>query len=391
MSDAPPLRIAFIGGALNSAVGYAHVAATRMDGRYLLASGCFSRDAAANAAAAKAYGVSPRRTYSDWRTLLECEAGALDAMVVLTPTPAHAEMVSACLIAGVPVVCEKALACNSDEAAALLEIRNRTNGYLAVTYNYSGYPIVRELRRLVRAGALGRIVQIHAEMPQEGFVRRNGAAPAATPQSWRLADGRAPTLALDLAVHLHQLIYYTTGLKPLETAAMHDTFGCFPSVVDNASALVRYEEGVAASLWFTKSALGHRNGLRLRIYGEHGAAEWFQGAPEELVVAHADGRREIRDRAAEAPIAAEARYTRFKAGHPAGYVEAFANLYIDIADELAARKAKAPRASGEVFGAELALEGLHFIEAMTDAAAARTWRRVPGQQHQKELAMERAA
>ena len=91
-----------------------------------------------------------------------------------------------------------------------------------------------------------------------------------------------PTLHLDLAVHLHHLVYYTTGLKPLEATSMQDRFGCFEAVADNVIALARYTEGAAAQFWFSKSALGHRNGLRLRIYGERAAAEWVQGEPETI-------------------------------------------------------------------------------------------------------------
>lgn len=375
------LRLGFIGGSITSAVGYAHYAACRMDGRFALAAGCFSRDATTNAATAEAYGLSPHDLYADWPALLQRERGRLDGVVVLTPTPSHAEIVAACVSAGMPVICEKALGCSSDEVATLLEIGNAQRGFLAVTFNYSGYPMVREMRRVIASGELGRVVQIHADMPQEGFIRRIGAAPAASPQAWRLADGRVPTLSLDLGVHLHQLVHYVTGLKPLEVMATEDRFGCF-DVVDNVFATARYERGAVARYWLSKSALGHRNGLSLCIYGEAAAIEWLQSEPEVLTISYADGRREIRDRAAFAPVAAEARYARFKAGHPAGYVEAFANLYADIADALVQYKTKGAWRSDEVFGAELALEGLHFLEAITDSAVARSWRAVPGQRSQ---------
>jgi predicted dehydrogenase len=387
MSEKPapqktPLRAAFIGGSLQSAVGYAHYAATRMDGRFTIAAGCFSRNAEINAATGRDYGVPSRRVHDDWRALLKQEAKYIDTMIVLTPTPTHAEIVSECLEAGVPVICEKALATTSDEAADLLNLTTKLRGFLAVTFNYSGYPMMRELRALIQSGALGRITQIHAEMPQEGFARRNGGKPAASPQAWRLEDGRVPTLHLDLAAHLHHLVYYATGLKPLEVSALQDNFGCFDGVADNVIAAVRYEQGAAANFWFSKSALGHRNGLRLRIYGERASVEWFQAEPETLHINHADGRREIRDRGALTNVASEARYTRFKSGHPAGYVEAFANLYADIADAVLAHKAGQPFTSREVFGAELALEGLHFMEAMADAAKSRSVRRVLGQNFQ---------
>lgn len=380
MTAQRPLRAAFVGGSIQSAVGYAHYAAARMDGRFDIVAGCFSRNPAINRASADAYGVDAARLYPDWRLLLQSEAQDIDVAIILTPTPSHVENVTACLKAGVPVICEKALAASAEDAERLAELQQKLNGFLAVTFNYSGYPMVRELRDLIAGGALGRILHIEAEMPQEGFIRRKGDAPAATPQDWRLIDGRIPTLHLDLGVHLHQLVYYLTRLKPLEVSATQDTFGCFDNVADTASALARYEDGAVAHFWFSKAALGHRNGLRLRLYGERASAEWTQAEPETLHLSYADGRREILDRGGEASVARAARYTRFKAGHPAGYIEAFANLYTDIADALLAHKAgQAAVANEEVFGADLAAEGLHFMQAMTDAARMRSWCAVLGQ------------
>jgi predicted dehydrogenase len=379
MTAQGPLRAAFIGGSIQSAVGYAHYAAARMDGRFDIVAGCFSRSPATNRATADAYGVDAKRLYPDWRLLVQAEAHDIDAAIILTPTPAHIESVTACLNAGIPAICEKALTSSAEDAESLLELQQAANGFLAVTFNYSGYPMVRELRGMIEGGALGRILHIEGEMPQEGFIRRNGEAPAATPQSWRLQDGRIPTLHLDLGVHLHHLVYYLTRLKPLEVSATLDSFGCFDTVADTASALARYEDGAVAHFWFSKAALGHRNGLRLRLYGDRASAEWTQSEPEILHLCYADGRREILDRGGDAPIARAARYTRFKAGHPAGYIEAFANLYADMSDALRAHRAGQAPTSEEVFGAGFAAEGLHFMQAMTDAAQTRSWLPVPGQ------------
>jgi predicted dehydrogenase len=390
MTHHAPLRAAFIGGSIQSAVGYAHYAAARMDGRFDITAGCFSRNPAINRATAESYSLNLSRLYPDWRLLLQAEAQNIDVAIILTPTPAHVENVAACLKAGIPVICEKALAATAGEAERLLDLQRAERGFLAVTFNYSGYPMVRELRSMIEGGKLGRILHIEAEMPQEGFIRRNGDAPAAQPQEWRLRDGEIPTLHLDLGVHLHQLVYYLTRFKPLEVSATQDRFGCFENVADTVSALARYEGGAAAHFWFSKAALGHRNGLRIRLYGERAAAEWTQGEPELLHLSHSNGQREILDRGGEAPIARAARYTRFKAGHPAGYIEAFANLYTDIADALLAHKAGKTYAKDEVFGAELAAEGLYFMHAMTESASMKSWRTVQGQTHIAARAREAA-
>lgn len=371
-----PMSLGFIGGSLNSAVGYTHFVSSAMDNKWTLDAGCFSTDLQRNRESAQVYGVAVDRVYSVWQDMLLKEKGRLDAIVILTPTPAHFEIVIACLKEGIPVICEKSLAVSSAEAEKILEVRNLKKGFLAVTYNYSGYPIVRELRTIIQNGSLGKILHFQAEMPQEGYIRVDAQGNKPVPQSWRLSDGKVPIIHLDLGSHLHQLIYYLVGQKPIEVIADQNSYGWFSGVIDNVSCLCRYSEGIQGQMWFSKSALGHRNGLRLRIYGSKGSAEWYQACPEELVLSYADGRREIMDRASTCEVANMRRYNRFKAGHPAGYIEAFANLYSDIADCLRQYKATGQWTSENVFSAELAVEGIKMIEAMIKSIDKNSWNKV---------------
>ena len=368
-----PFTLGFVGGAPNSAAGYAHFSAARLDGLWAPVAGVFSTQPEINRQAALTYGVDSSRTYASLDELLAREAGRLDAVVLLTPTPLHYEMVLTCLTAGVPVICEKALAGTSAEAREIQTRCDQRVGFLAVIYNYSGYPMVRELRRMIRASELGELLHFQAEMPQEGFIRTDAQGNKPRPQAWRLADGPVPTLHLDLAVHLHELIHYLTGLSPMEVVADQASRGWF-DVIDNVSCLARYTNNVQGQFWFSKCALGHRNGLRLRLYGTKASAEWYQLNPEELLIFHQDGRREIFDRASNAVIAAAGRYSRFKAGHPAGFIEALANLYGDIHEALGHYKQTGRQASDEVFGATLAVEGLSFLEAMVSSSINGVWR-----------------
>jgi predicted dehydrogenase len=376
-TETSPLRLGFIGGSRESAVGYVHFVACTMDNRWSLEAGCFTPDRAVSERTAIAYGVPLERTYTDWRGFIARERSRLDAVVILTPTPMHFEMVKASLEAGLPVMCEKALALDAAEGEALLEVTRQYSGFLAVTYNYSGYPMVRELRTLIGRGRLGRIIHFQAEMPQEGFIRVDPSGNRPQPQGWRLSDGKVPTIHLDLGIHLHQLVHYLTAARPRRVAASQTGYGWFPEITDNVSAVCEYSDGIMGQLWFSKSALGHRNGLRLRIFGTEAAAEWFQADPEELRIAHADGRREIVDRAASVEVAAAEQYSRFKAGHPAGFIEAFANLYGDLADCLRQFQRDGSWSSPEVSGPELAVEGLRFLEAMAEAARTGEWQALP--------------
>lgn len=373
-----PMSIGFIGGSLYSAVGYAHAVSSTMDNRWALRAGCFSMDKDRNHETAQAYGVDPDRTYDNWQDLLKREKGRLDALVVLTPTPTHYEIVIACLKEDFPVICEKTLVTNSADAKAILNLCSQRNGFLAVTYNYSGYPMVRELRKMIRDGVLGRILHFQAEMPQEGYIRVDSHGNKPAPQSWRLTNGHVPVIHLDLGSHLHQLIHYLVGQRPLEVIADQDSYGWFSHVIDNVTCLCRYSEGIQGQMWFSKSALGLRNGLRLRIYGSKASAEWYQACPEELVLSYADGRRVTMDRASDVEVADMRRYNRFKAGHPAGFIEAFANLYMDIADCLCQYRATGQWQSEEVFGVELSLEGIRMIEAMVKSTDTKTWHTVCG-------------
>lgn len=366
------LKLGFVGGAPNSAAGNAHVVASQMDNLWTLEAGVFSRDPEINQQAANAYGVSTKRTYDTLPELLDHEKETLDAIVLLTPTNLHFEMVKECLNAEMPVICEKALTMTASEAEELAALQKDTNGFLAVIYNYSGYPIVRELRRMIHEDVLGDILHFQAEMPQEGYLRTDAEGNKPHPQDWRLADGPVPTLHLDLGVHLHELIYYLIKEEPLEVVADQSSQGWF-DVIDNAACLCRYSGDIGGQFWFSKSALGHRNGMRLRIYGSKASAEWYQLNPEEILLSHADGRREIYDRASNAEIASQPRYTRFKAGHPAGFNEALANLYADIHTALNNYDKIGKMESDEVFGVSLALNGMRFFEAMVRSCSTRTW------------------
>lgn len=368
-----PLKLGFIGGATTSAVGYAHYVSSRMDGDWQLVCGCFSTDPVINRESAKKYAVQAEHVYSDWRELLVNEKGRVDALVVLTPTPHHFEVVKACLDAKIPVICEKALTVDSHSAEELSRLCQEKNGFLAVTYNYSGYPMIRELRQLITTGVLGKLCHFQLEMPQEGFLRTNQEGQLLAPQAWRLVDGALPTLYLDLGVHLHQLAAYLLSEQPLQVVAQHGHYGKHEQVIDYVSCLAEYSGGLQGQFWFGKSALGHRNGLQLKIYGSKASVQWQQTNPEELVLSHAEGRREIIDRGQTTMVAGQGCYTRFKAGHPAGFIEAFANLYVDIAVSLRQYQQKGCWRSTEVFSAGFATEGLLFLEAVAASAREKRW------------------
>lgn len=382
--SATPLALGFIGGGLNSAVGLTHKIAAQMDGYWQLNAGCFSTHKEVNTDTAQAWQVPAERVYDDWRQMLQHEQGQLDAVVVLTPTPQHVSTVVAAIEQGYPVICEKALATSSAEVRIIRSTVEAHHGFLAVTYNYAGYPMLRELQHLISQGRLGTLQQIHIEMPQEGFLRLDRNAHKASPQAWRLHDHTVPTLSLDLGVHVHQIIHFLSHQQPLEVVASSNNYGLFDGIVDNTLCIAQYSGDLQCQIWFGKTALGHSNGLRVRVYGEQGSAEWFQLQPDSLTVSDNTGTKSIIERSAsQLELAAASRYNRFKPGHPSGFLEAFANLYTDLAERLTNFNATPTHANTTNADLDIAEQGLTMLEAMQTSAREHCWQAVPNT-HQPE-------
>ncbi|MBF9001160.1 Gfo/Idh/MocA family protein [Vibrio nitrifigilis] len=305
------LKIAFLGGGVNSAIGRTHKIAISMDEKFDLVAGCFSKNEQINRESAAIYGVDDSRVYATLDELIKFEKNNIDLVSILTPTPNHKDDVIKCIESGIKVVCEKAL-CQSVQDA--LEIKNKLeeyNGFLAVTYNYTGYPIVRELRDMILGGDLGKIEQIHIEMPQESYSKVDESGSALIPQDWRLHDIDLPKISLDLGTHIHDLTRFLTQEQPIELVALQNSFGSFPQVVDNVLCIAKYSNNIVSNIWFSKCAIGYRNGLKVRVFGSKGSASWTQMNPEILNVSYNNGQKNIIDRALNNNILlSEERYNR---------------------------------------------------------------------------------
>lgn len=369
-----PIEVAFIGGGLNSAVGYVHFSACNIDNRFKVVAGAFSRHENTNKETADYWGIEPNRAYSSWQGLIENEKGKVDAFVVLTPTPDHLPILLELIEKRLPVICEKAMVSSVSDIEMLKKVYDPELNFLAVTFNYSGYAMVRELRSRVQQGALGKIQKIHIEMPQEGFRRPPDiAGKASKPQAWRLKDGDVPTICLDLGVHLHHLSSFLLGEEPVALIANMSNHSEYDGLIDDVQLMLEYPNGVTGSMWMSKTAIGNRNGLRIRLFGDLGSATWFQLNPDELSLAYNDGRIEILDRAGQCDYAGAFRYNRMKPGHPTGFVEAFANLYSDIADEFQSFKNGSRHSSEYVFGLEHAADGIALFDKAKKSHLQKCW------------------
>jgi predicted dehydrogenase len=329
-----PHEIAFVGGALNSAIGNVHRIASQMDGRFSLVGGCFSRNPQTNAETAENWGIGAGRIYADVHELIDAEQGRLDAVAVLTPVFSHAPIITALIEKGFNVISEKPLVSDFDEADRLQSALQRTGGRLLVTFNYTGYPMIRELRERISRGDFGVIKHIRLTMQQESFVKRDAQGNNISPQSWRLEDRTIPTVSLDLGMHVVHLQQFLVPGAPSSVFSRMDSFGAFDEVVDDVDIMYRCDGGLYVHGWWSKSAAGHANGLSVEVFGSEGSARWVQMEPELLKLRNTTGvESAIHRGTVGCMVASQPRYNRFKAGHPDGFIEAFANTYNDIATE----------------------------------------------------------
>ena len=203
-------------------------------------------------------------------------------VIILSPTPDHFQALRDSITRGFPVICEKPICSDSYQVAEIKALVSSHQTFLRTTFNYSGYPMVREIKARLENEQIGQIQQIHVEMPQEGLVRPpliRGEINLL--QSWRLHDGHIPSVALDLGTHLYHLVYFLTGsrITPLYSHISNHT--PYPNIVDTFNVLFKsLDSSFDGSMWFTKSALGYRNGLKIRIFGSLGSFEWTQMNPE---------------------------------------------------------------------------------------------------------------
>ena len=363
------VRLAMIGGGPGSNIGETHRYAAHIDGRYELVAGVFGRDPQRSAAFAAELGLPPERSYPTWAELAAGEAARPDGaevVTVVTPNASHFEIVAGLLEGGLDVICDKPLTTEPAQAHDLLRRARAQGRRLAVTYNYSGYPMVREARERVRSGLLGevRLVQVeHASGWASTLLEEQGHKQAA----WRTDPAQAgpSTVVGDLGTHAHHLVRFVTGLDITEVSAELSCLVPGRMADDNGHLKLRLSNGARGLMWVSMVAAGHLHGLRLRVYGERGSLEWVQETPEELIFRPLDGPRQVFARGAGYLSPLARRSSRLWPGHPEGFLEAFTNLYTDLADTLLADRDGRPAdpLSGTVPMAEDGVLGVEFVAA----------------------------
>jgi predicted dehydrogenase len=333
-SKAQKIPFAMIGGGLGSAIGLTHRNAAQMDNLFELKAGVFSSDHRRGTEFGARVGVAPGRCYPSVDELVLREAKLSDGIKlasIVTPNAMHAPAARVLLENDIHVMCEKPMTLSHTEAVEIEALARKHGLVFALAHGYCGYGMVREARSLVAEDAIGTVVMVQSQYAS-GWASRPIGKDAKNGAIWRTDPAQVgPSSALgDLGTHAHHMVRFVTGLEITEVAA--DLTNIVPGrdVDDTAQLLIRFENGACGMMWVTMAAAGNGNELGFKVYGQRGHIEWNQETPDILSVRHIDGTVAVRRRAIVAG-SLSAELARRRPGQPEGLVDAFANLYRDVA------------------------------------------------------------
>ncbi len=364
------LRLGMIGGGPGAFIGAVHRLAAALDGLYELTAGAFSSDAEKSRAAGVLLGLPADRVYASYQDLIAQEkqrptAERVQVIAIVTPNYLHFEPAKQALENGFHVILDKPMTFSLAEAKELRQIADASSQKLLLTHTYTGYPMVKEARQLVAAGALGAVRKVYVEYPQgwlSGFEEGTNNKQAA----WRTDPARSGVAGAmgDIGTHAFNLLEYVSGLQVVKLCADINTVVAGRRLDDDGAVLLKLSSGASGVLTATQIAAGEENNVRIRVYGEKGGLEWQQVDANTLLMKWPDRPAEIR-RAGTGYVGSYARHnTRTPAGHPEGYLEAFANLYRNFALTLQAELTgqPAPPEALDYPGLTEGVRGMAFIE-----------------------------
>ena len=331
-----PVRMAMVGGGAGSFIGPVHRMAAELDRAFTLVAGAFSSDAARSIEAGRNWGLADSRCYPDYAALLAGERARDDGaqvVAIVTPNHLHAPVAMAALNAGYDVISDKPATATLAEAADLAAAVRASGRLYGLTFTYTGYPMVRQARELVRTGELGAIRKVVVEYSQ-GWLATAVEDTGNKQAQWRADKARAGVGGCigDIGVHAFNIAEFVSGRRVRKFCA--DLSAVVPGRMldDDCNILLRFDNGAPGVLIASQISTGERNGLRLKVSGERGTLLWRHDDPSVLTIDRADGRTEILHAGGDDLSAASRRATRLPSGHPEGFIEAFANIYRDFAD-----------------------------------------------------------
>jgi predicted dehydrogenase len=377
------LRMGLVGGGQGAFIGKVHSIAATLDNRATLVAGALSSDPARAKASAPDYDIAPERAYGSYREMVATESKLpadqrIDFVSVATPNHTHFEIAKAFAEAGFNVVCDKPLTFDLAQAEELARVVQKTGVVFAVTHNYTGYPLVRQARDMVKAGELGEINAVRAFYIQ-GWLRTRLEAEGQKQAGWRTDPKRSGAAGCfgDIGTHAYNLGRFITGLIPQDISCHLKTFEPGRPLDDYGTAVLRYANGALGTVTASQISHGRENDLWIEVDGTKGALEWHQEEPNKMLLRVNGKPHQVYTRAGGPYLGETAgRSTRIPSGHPEAFLEAFANIYVAAFDDMV------KRAAGQKFDAASlypnvadGVDGMNFIsQCVASSAEGGAWR-----------------
>tara|TARA_B100001057_G_scaffold230837_1_gene231074 strand:+ start:5084 stop:6250 length:1167 start_codon:yes stop_codon:yes gene_type:complete len=380
------LRMGMVGGGRGAFIGGVHRRAAALDGEIELVAGAFSSDPKKSALSGKDFYLKPSRVYGSYQEMAKKESELpenerIDFVTIVVQNYLHFEVAKTFLEAGINVICDKPVTLDLEQARELRKIIKKSKKVFALTHNYTGYPMVKLARQMIRKGELGKLIKVVCEYPQ-GY-----AITALTGEDKAIANWRAdPKIAGisncmgDIGTHAENLVHYITGLEIDRLCADLSVNIPGRALDDDGNVLVRFKGGTRGIIYASQVSNGDENDLNIRVYGTKKSLEWHQEEPNDLIVKDARTPRQIYRRGNDYVTGPAADNTRIPFGHPEGFIEAFANVYnaaaVAIRDE---RAGKFPRKSGYDFpDIRDGIIGMAFIETVVKSSKSKEkWVKFP--------------
>jgi predicted dehydrogenase len=367
------IHYGMVGGSLRAFIGEAHRKAINYDTRAELVAGCFSTNPEYNAETAEAYGLAKERVYADYKEMAAKEAAradGIDFVCICTPNSLHYEAAKEFLSEGIHVACEKPLCFEIGQAEELERLAKEKGLFFAVTYTYTGYAMAKVMKEMIAEGKIGKIASINAEYAQDWLINELEPTEGAVENLsvWR-KDPKYSGISNcvgDIGTHIESFVHYVTGLRIKRLLATANNYG---KALDlNANIIVEYENGVNGAYWCSQIAMGHLNGLVVRVFGDKGSLEWEQERPDYLrytpkgeaprILSRGDGY--IKEKAGA--------NSRLPVGHPEGLYIAFANIYRNFISAILGKKTGKDVSAPDFANVSDGLAGVKFIHAVINSA-----------------------
>jgi len=367
------INYGMVGGGKGAFIGDVHRTAIRMNNEAKLVAGCFSRSEEKSKEFGNTLNLDKDRVYSSFSEMAEKESKREDGIkfvVCVTPNNLHYSVCKAFLSAGINVVCDKPLTWSSKESEELIKIQKKNDLLFGVTYTYTGYPAIKQMRSMVKQNVIGKIRFVNCEYPQGWLSQPITENSKLSP--WRMDPKvSGPTNCLgDIGTHIENLSAFVTGLKMNRVSARLDSLVENRTLDDNATIMVDYEGGAKGLFWSTQIAMGYDNAVRIRVFGEKGSLEWVQEDPDHFIYTDENNNKHIQSRGRDSFEENAEKYSRLPAGHQEGIYEAFANIYKAYVASLK------KKLNGEVLSyddlefpsAEMGLEGVIYVERCLESS-----------------------